>query len=155
MESDDNRRNRHEIRAKRQRKPDIIRQNGRSSGDTSNTNRQKRDSTAGNSQEDYTPSNRRRKGRIFRGTFVPRRGRSGSGDKNVAKGDDRLSDGTKDEKKSPYSAGERGIGEPSRAGSEQGDTMRGGMPPRLADGLFYFLEVDVLGGGVATVGGVV
>jgi len=28
-----------------------------------------------NSREDYTPSNRRRKGRIFRGTFVPRRGR--------------------------------------------------------------------------------
>lgn len=41
---------------------------------------------------------------------------------------------------------EQGIGEPSRAGSEQGDTMRGGMPPRLADGLFYLFEVDVLSG---------
>ena len=29
------------------------------------------------------------------------------GDKNIAKGDDRLSDGTMDEKKSPYSTGER------------------------------------------------
>ena len=41
------------------------------------------------------------------------------------KGDDRLSDGTMDEKKSP-TLRERGIGEPSRAGSEQGDAMRVG-----------------------------
>ena len=39
-------------------------------GITSPINRQNRKSTAGNSREDYTPSNRRRKGRIFRGTFV-------------------------------------------------------------------------------------
>ena len=51
---------------------------------------------------------------------------------------------------------ERG-GLESQAGrdAEQGDAMRGGMPPRLADGLFYLFEVDVLGGGVSTVGGIV
>ena len=64
-------------------------------GITSPINRQNRKSTAGNSREDYTPSNRRRKGRIFRGTFVPRRGRR----KTVSQ------TGQRTKKKIPHSTG--------------------------------------------------